>query len=147
MVKSRRNASSSGVPNVLSRWMSRSGPASPSSGVLALFGGGLLRGRQFLRCHLAAEGRDLDRLRPEPHVRQAEAPADDPAVLEERLDLVGMRRRADVEVLRAPAEQQVADAAADEIRDVAVLMEAIEDFERVGIDLRSGERVRGSLAR
>ena len=33
-------------------------------------------------------------------VRQAEAPADDPAVPKELLDLVGVRRRADVEILR-----------------------------------------------
>ena len=112
---------------------------------LAQFGGGLLRGRQFFRCHFAAKGRDLDRLHPEPHVRKAEAPADDPAVLEEPFDLVWMRRRADVEVLWAPAEEQVPYAPAHEIRDVAVLMEAIENFERVGIDLRSGERVCGSL--
>ena len=51
-------------------------------------------------------------------VRQAEAPADDPAVPEELLDLLGVRRRADVEVFGPPAEQQVADAAADEVGDV-----------------------------
>ena len=34
-------------------------------------------------------------------------------------------------------EQQIANAAADEIGDVTVLMETVEDLERVGIDLRS----------
>jgi len=42
-------------------------------------------------------------------------PADDPAVAEELLDLARVRRRPDVEVLRLPTEQEVADAAADEV--------------------------------
>ena len=79
---------------------------------------GLLGGGQLLGRHLPAERRDLDGLRAETHVGETEAPADDPAVPEQPLDLVRMRRGADVEVLRPPAEQQVADAAADEIGDV-----------------------------
>ena len=51
-----------------------------------------------------------------------------------------MRRRADVEVLRPAAEQQVADAAADEVRDVIELAEAIEDFQRVGVDVAARDR-------
>ena len=62
-----------------------------------------------------AERRDLDRLGAEAHVRQAEAAADDPAVPEQLLDLVRVRSSADVEVLRPPAEQQVAHAAAHEV--------------------------------
>ena len=43
---------------------------------------------------------------------EAKAPADDPAVSKQSLDLVGVRRRADVEVFRAAAEEKVTDAAA-----------------------------------
>jgi hypothetical protein len=64
-------------------------------------------------------------------VRQPEAPADDPAVTEETLDLVRMRVRPDVEILRPPPKNQVADAAADQIGNVTVLLEPLKDAERV----------------
>ena len=78
---------------------------------------------------------------PELDVREAEPAADDPAVAEELLDLVGMRRGADVEILRPPAEQQVADAAADEIGGVIVLVQPVQDLEGVGIDVATRDRV------
>ena len=58
-----------------------------------------------------------------------------------------MRRRADVEILRPAAEQQIADAAADQVRDVVMLVEPVEDFERVGIDVAARDRVlrRGTM--
>ncbi len=56
----------------------------------------------------------------------------------------GMRRRADVEVLRPAAEQQVADAAADEVGDVVGLAQPVEHLERVGIDVAARERVLGA---
>ena len=68
-------------------------------------------------------------------MRQPEPAADDPAVPEQPLDLVRVRRRADVEVLRPPAEQEVADAAADEVGDVIVLVQPVEHLQRVGVDL------------
>ena len=55
-----------------------------------------------------------------------------------------MGRRADVEVLRTAPEEEVAHTAADEVRDVLVLMETVEDFERVCIDLASRDRMLGS---
>ena len=82
-----------------------------------------ISGVSSVRVDLPAERRDLDRLRAELDVREPEAPPDDPAVAEQLLDLVRMRRGADVEVLRPAAEQQVADAAADEVRDVVVLVQ------------------------
>jgi hypothetical protein len=69
--------------------------------------------------HVLSECGDLDRFHAKADVRKAEAPADDPAVPEELLDLVGMRRGADVEVLGPPAEEQIAYAAADQIRNGA----------------------------
>jgi hypothetical protein len=78
---------------------------------------------------------DLDDLQAKLDVRQPEPPADDPAVPEQSLDLRWVRVRPDVKVLRFSAEQQVAHAAADEIRDVIRFMEAIEDAERVRVDL------------
>jgi len=75
---------------------------------------------------------------------QTEAPADDPAIAEELLDLIGMGGRADVEVLGAPSEQQIADAAADKVSDVVVLTEAIEDFECVWINVAARDRVLGA---
>ena len=87
------------------------------------------------RVDLPAERRDLDRLRAELDVRQPEAAPDDPAVAKELLDLVRVCGRADVEVLRPPAEQEVSHAPAHQIRDVIVLVEPVEDLESVGIDL------------
>ena len=97
---------------------------------------GLLR-RQFLLAQQPAERCDFDRLRAELDVRQSEAAADDPAVPEHALHFVRMRRGADVEILGPSPEQQIANAAADEIRDVVELTEARQHFQRVGIDQRA----------
>ena len=85
--------------------------------------------------HVPAERRDFDRLVAELHVRQPEAAADDPAVAKELLDLVRMRRGADVEILRPAVQQQVAHAPADQVRDVIVFVKPIQNFERVGVDV------------
>ncbi len=58
--------------------------------------------------------RHLDDLAPEEHVRQTEAPADQAAVAEQPLHLLGQRIGGDVEILRLDADQQVAHAAADQ---------------------------------
>ena len=114
--------------------------------VLAFGRGGIGRGDAvlhdlFARRHLTAEGGDLDDLRAELDVREPEAPADDPAVAKELLDLVRMRRCPDVEILWAAADEQVANAAADEIGDVVELPQPIENLERVGIDVAPRDRV------
>src|SRR5262249_25365883 len=87
------------------------------------------------RLDLPAKRSDLDNLWPESDVRQAKTPADDPAIAKEPLDLIGVGRRADIEVFRTAAEQKVPDAAAHEVCDVIELPQTIEHFERVGIDI------------
>ena len=94
-----------------------------------------LRLRRGRVVDLPAERRDLDGLRAELDVGQPEAAADDPAVAKELLDLVRVRGRPDVEVLRPAVEQQIPHAPAHQIRDVVVLVEPVEDLESVGIDL------------
>ena len=89
----------------------------------------------FARRDLTTERGDLDDLLAEPDVCQSETAADDPAVAEELFDLIGMRRRADVEIFRPAAQQQIADAAADQIRSVVELAKPIQDFERIRIDV------------
>ena len=91
--------------------------------------------------HVPPERRDFDGLDAELDVREAEAAADDPAVAKELLDLVRVRRRPDVEVLGPAVQQQVADASADQVRDVAVFVEPVENLERVGIDISAGDRM------
>ena len=87
------------------------------------------------------EGGDLDDLaRAEEHVREAEAAADDAAVAEEGAHVLGARARRDVEVLRLAAEEQVADAAADEIRLEPGALEAAHDLGGVGVDALFDER-------
>ena len=93
---------------------------------------------------LAAERGDFDDLGSELDVRQTEAASDNPAVAKEALDLRRVRRGADVEVLRPSPEQQVADAAADQIGGVSALVETIEDFESVWVDGAAGDRVFGA---
>ena len=75
---------------------------------------------------------------------EPEPPADDPAVAEQLLDLVRMRRRADVEILGSPTEQEIAHTPAHQIRDVLMLVQPVENFEGVGIDLAPRHRVLGS---
>src|SRR5581483_837519 len=90
---------------------------------------------------LTPERGDFDHHGTELDVRQAEAAADDPAVAEELLDLIRMRRRTDVEIFGMTAEEEVADAAADEVGDVIALPEPIEDFQRVRIDVTPRDRM------
>src|SRR5437588_8842752 len=87
----------------------------------------------FARLDRTPERGDLDDFGTESYMRESEAAADDPAVPKELLDLIRMRRGADIEVLGATAGQQIANAAAHQIGDVIVLAQAIEDFQRVGI--------------
>jgi hypothetical protein len=95
----------------------------------------------FPRLNLTPEGRDLDDLRTKPDVRETEAPSDDPAVPEELFDVIGMSRRPDVEVLGLSPEEEVAHAAADQIRDVIGLAQPVENLQSVGIDVTPRERV------
>ena len=93
---------------------------------------------------IAPEGRDLDDLAVvEVHVDQPEAPADDPRVAEQPADLVRLRVRADVEVLRLAAEHQVAHAPPDQVRHVAGVVQPVEDLEGVGGYVSSGDRMLG----
>ena len=68
-------------------------------------------------------------------MRESKAAADDPAVAEQALDLVWMRRRPDVKILGATPQEKVADAAAHEVCQMVELPEPIEDLESVRIDV------------
>src|SRR5215813_3506046 len=99
---------------------------------VAIGAGGRLARRlgEFLSgLHLPSEGGHFDHLSSELDVREPEAAADDPAVAKEFLDLIGMSRSADVEILRLAAEQQVTHTTADEIGGEIRLPQSIEDFE------------------
>jgi hypothetical protein len=74
-------------------------------------------------------------------MREAEAPADQPAVAEQPLDGLGMGVRPDVEVLGLAPEEQIADAAPDQVRLVAGRRQAVENLERVRIDPLARDRV------
>ena len=85
----------------------------------------------FYRGHASKDSRS--------RMREPEAPADDPAVPEQFLDLMRMRRSANVEILRPAIEQQVANAAANQVRDVVMLVKSVKNFERVRIDVAAGD--------
>src|SRR6185369_12867601 len=93
---------------------------------------------------MASKRRDLDRFGSELDVGQAETPADDPAVAEQFLDLVRVRRRSDVEVFGPATQQQIANAAANEVRDVVMLVKPVKNLERVGVDVAARDLVFGS---
>jgi hypothetical protein len=101
---------------------------------------GLARVARLVRLE-RAEGRDLDDLAVvEVDVGQPEPPADDPAVAEEALDLPRGRRRPDVEVLRAPVEQQIANAAADQVGGVIEAGQPPDDLDRLRIQVLDRDR-------
>ena len=82
-----------------------------------------------------AERRDLDDVAAEPDVRETKAAADQPAIAEQIVNLIGIGVRDDVEVFRMPIEQEIAHSAADEKRLEACALQAVQDFERVGRDV------------
>ena len=87
-----------------------------------------------------AERGDLDDLGPEVHVGEPEAPADDAAVPEQGADVLGARARGDVVILRRPVQEEVADAAADEVSLEAAPFELPYDPRGVRVDARLVER-------
>jgi len=64
---------------------------------------------------------------------EAEPPADEPAVPEDLLDLVGTGVGGDVEVLGLTAEEQIAHPAADEVGKMTRLLEAVKDRTALGL--------------
>ena len=55
-----------------------------------------------------------------------------------------MRGRPDVEIFRPPPEQEVANAATDEVGDIVVLMKPVQNSEGVWVDLGSRDGVLGA---
>jgi len=88
-----------------------------------------------------AKGRDLDGLRTQHHVHQAEAPPDHQRAAEQRLDLLRPRGRGDVEILRLDAEQDVAHRAAHHVGRVAALGQHVADLERAVAHRVAGDPV------
>lgn len=104
----------------------------------------LFERQAVLEVGLAAERGDLhDLVAAEVHVRQPEAPADEPAVPEELLDLRRPRRGGDVEVLRLAPQHEVADPSADQVGGVPRAVQAVEDLQGVGIDVLARDRMLG----
>ena len=109
--------------------------------------GGIVRGDGGARNGepgLAAEGRDLHHHVAEEDVHQAEAAPDDPGVAEDPADLLRLGVGRDVEVLRLASEEQVADAAADHVGEIAGLLQTIEDLQRLFLDPAAGDRMLGT---
>lgn len=76
-------------------------------------------------------------------VGETEASSDDPAVVEELSDLSRPGVRADVEVLRAPAEEEVPHAAAHQVGLEPVTVQTHHDLERVRVDVLPRETMLG----
>jgi hypothetical protein len=88
---------------------------------------------------VGAKGGRLDDLRTEEDVGQPKAAADDPGVVKAAFDLLRGGAGDDVEVLRLEAEQEVAHAAAHQVRGVPGVLQPPDDVGRVGIDSIQGD--------
>lgn len=137
-MKSRRTASSAGVPKVLSERFRRStSPVAPGS---ASSGSGRFRKVETSTSFPVEED-----------VGEPEAAADDAAVAEEPADVLRAGVGPDVEVLRGPSRQEIAYGAADEVRLEPGPVQAVENLQGVGVDcsraeMGSGaEMIRGSV--
>ena len=75
------------------------------------------------------------------HVREAKAPADQPAAAEGPLDLLGPRIGGDIEILRREAEQKIAHAAADQQRLVTRVLESVQHVQCRTRQARAGNAV------
>lgn len=101
----------------------------------------VLRARQ----DMTTKRRDLDGLVAEPNVRKTKAAADDPAVSEQLLDLVRVGIGAHVEVLGPASQEEIPDTAPDEVGDVVELLQPVENFQCIGVDISARDRVVGAL--
>ncbi|MCY1406870.1 hypothetical protein D9M71_221500 [compost metagenome] len=90
---------------------------------------------------VGAEGGDLDDLAAEMHMHQLEAAADHPRIAEFGADLLGRGAGGHVEILRRDAEQRVAHAAADDVGQVAGLLQALHHVHRVAAELLAPQRM------
>ena len=98
-----------------------------------------------LRLGTPAERGDLDDLPSvEEDVGEPEAPADDAAVPEEAADVLRAGVGPDVEVLRGPPRQEIADGAADEVRLEPGPVQAVENLQGVGVDVAARDGVLGA---
>jgi hypothetical protein len=68
-------------------------------------------------------------------VDQTKSSADDSRISEESPDLLGTRVGADIEILRLPLQEQVADGAAHHVGLEATMMQPIQNLDGVEIDV------------
>jgi hypothetical protein len=94
--------------------------------------------------HIGAEGGHLDDLAAIDHVRQPEAPADQPAVAEQRLHLLGRGVGGHVEILGVAADQQVAHRATHQVALETAFAQPVEHAQGVGADVLAGYAVLGA---
>ena len=127
MVRSRLRASWAGVPNVLLAMSISSPSPSPSWG-------GVL-------CCLAKGAHLDDLVAPEKDLHQAEAAADNAAVLEQAAHLAGVGVGAHVEILGPPAQEQVAHAPSHQVGLEAVVVQPVEYLQGLGIDVLAADVV------
>ncbi len=74
-------------------------------------------------------------------MRQAEAAADQPAVAEQLLDLLGRRVGGNVEILGVAVHQQIADGAADQVTGKPGITQPVQNAQGVGADVLAGDVV------
>ena len=85
------------------------------------------------------EGGDLDDIVVKMDVGETEPAADQPAVAEGLLDLVGRRIGRDIEVLGLAAQKQIAHAPAHEVGVISLLLQTVKHPDCVGTDPLAGD--------
>ena len=124
MVRSRRWASSAGVPKVCS------------------LAGGPSWSWHLVEFRAAPEGGDLDDVAaPEKDLDQPEALADDAAVAEEFAQLPGPGVGDHVEILGLFPQEQVPDPAAHQIGGITGVQQPVEDLQGLQFDIFPGDGV------
>jgi hypothetical protein len=67
-------------------------------------------------------------------VNQSESAADDPAVLEEGIDLMGVGISGDIKIFRGLPQEEIPDTSSNEISQKSMMVKAIEDLQSLFID-------------
>jgi len=84
---------------------------------------------------IGAESGDLDDLLTKPDMRQSKAPANQPAVTEQVVDLLRLGISDDIEILGLTAQQQIPHPTADQTGAITGMVQSIQDRDRAGTDI------------
>jgi hypothetical protein len=89
----------------------------------------------------APEGRHLDDFPPESHVGQSKTTSDQSGIANQIADLIGRGAGGHIEILGVLAQQQIADAAADDVGGVPGFLQTLNHLLSAGTDAIGADAV------